>query len=86
MEIWEWADAETTDGYAKGVGPEWLDELTRINGFGQAMIDAGWLDLDGGKGILFPNWEVWNSCSAKARILNARRQQAWRARNGGSVT
>ena len=78
MEAWEWADAETADGGLPGAMPEDLDAAVNCPGLADALREVGWLILDS-DGLTFPNWDYWNSESAKQRILTTRRQQKRRA-------
>ena len=71
---WTWADDNTTDGTVDGAVVEDVDYVARIPGFGQAMIDAGWLKADG-RGLLFSNWDRWNTKSAKRRLKDAQRKR-----------
>jgi hypothetical protein len=85
MEAWEWADSNTTDGHADGMTKVTLDAVTGVTGFGQAMIDVGWL-LEDDRGIIFPCWQRWNTASAKKRQQNAERKRRQREREGAAVT
>ena len=79
MAVWEWADENTADGNAPGVPSTFLDELTSVPSFGQAMLDVGWLAEDA-NGIIFPNWDRWNTHSAKVRAQNRERKRKERER------
>ncbi|MBL7133989.1 MAG: hypothetical protein ISS78_07825 [Phycisphaerae bacterium] len=85
MEAWEWADSNTTDGHAESVTSVTLDAVTGVTGFGQAMLDVGWL-LEDARGIIFPRWERWNAESAKKRLQNAERKRQQRQREHPPVT
>jgi len=78
MEAWEWADAETADGGLPGAMPEDLDAAVNCPGLADALREVGWLILDD-DGLRFPNWDYWNSESAKHRLVETRRKQAYRA-------
>lgn len=78
MEAWEWADAETVDGHLPGSVPNDLDIAIGVEGMAAAMHNVGWLIFDS-DGLRFPNWDYWNSESAKQRILATRRQQKRRS-------
>ena len=74
---WVWADEVSTDG---GLGRFDLDDVdfaARQAGFGQAMMDVGWL-AKADDGLFLPNYHVWNGTTAKARILKNRRMAEWR--------
>jgi hypothetical protein len=69
--LWSWADRHTTDGQASGIGLAWVDRLTRCDGFGAALVRAGWLaELDGG--LCFPRFDRHCSDTAKQRALDSR--------------
>ena len=72
--VWTWADDNTTDGTVDGAAVEDVDYAARIAGFGQAMIDAGWLKADK-QGLIFSNWDRWNTKSAKRRLKDAQRKR-----------
>ncbi len=85
MEAWEWADSNTVDGHADSVTNVTLDAVTGVTGFGQAMLEVGWL-LEDDRGIIFPRWERWNAQSAKKRLQNAERKRRQRDRQRPHVT
>jgi len=78
MAVWGWADEHTEDGRIDGMIPEDLDAITGMIGFGQALKAAGWLAADG-RGLIFPNWDRWNTKSAKRRLRDAERKRRARA-------
>jgi len=81
MEVWEWADGVTVDGYIGNADVTFVDELIDTVGFGKAMIAVGWLEqYDDRDGIAFPRWNVHNSQSAKRRGLTAHRVATHRNR------
>jgi hypothetical protein len=69
--LWSWADRHTTDGHASGIGLAWVDRLTRCQGFGAALVRAGWLDESEG-GLCFPRFDRHCSDTAKQRALDSR--------------
>jgi hypothetical protein len=77
MEVWEWADAETVDGCLHGAVPGDVDNAVGVKNLAAAMTKAGWLNV-AAVGLIFPNWDYWNSKSAKNRLLDTRRKQAGR--------
>ena len=83
--VWTWFNRHTTDGYARGVTPEWFDRDIGVTGFTQAMIDVGWLEVDEG-GVRLPNFEEFNGASAKKRLQSARRMAKKRNSDTGSAT
>ena len=73
IRIWSWANHQTEDGKAVGVGPEWIDNYLRCEGFAQAMEKVGWLKIKNDK-ITIPKFERHNGSSAKTRANAAKRQ------------
>jgi hypothetical protein len=81
MELWEWADSETTDGFIPAVKEP--AHLTRIipdtsPGFWAAVFEAGWLRFRNG-GIEIPNFERWLGYSAKKRLQDSQRKRRVRS-------
>jgi len=74
MEVWEWADSNTENGHAVSVTNVTLDAVTNVTGFGRAMLDVGWL-IEDAEGIGFPNFDRWNTRTAKKRLKDAERQR-----------
>ena len=79
--LWSWADAHTTNGNAIGVTLAFVDRYVSRDGFGQAMVETGWLLVDDA-GITIPLFDRHNGESAKRRALASERQAKWR---GGNV-
>jgi hypothetical protein len=76
--LWSWADRHTIDGQAQGIGLRWVDRLTRCEGFGAALVRAGWLvELDAG--LSFPRFDRHCSDTAKSRALDNKRKAADRS-------
>jgi hypothetical protein len=70
--VWRWADSQTSDGYVRRVTVERLDELSGIQGFGQALSEVGWLHVRNGA-LQLPNFGRHMGQSAKNRALTADR-------------
>lgn len=51
----------------------WIDRRLATPGFAAAMVSAGWLECFAG-GVRFPNFDRWNSQTAKQRLLATKRQ------------
>lgn len=82
--IWSWASRNSNDGSVTGVTLAALGRVTRCQGVPEAMASVGWLVLveDGDQvKLYFPNWDRWNSQSAKQRVLASRRVSRHRKRN-----
>ena len=80
LEVWAWADSETADGNIPGLQPADLDEITGTPGTGDALVEAGWLIADK-EGLIFPNFDRFNTAPAKRRLRDADRKR--RARTAG---
>jgi len=78
--LWAWADDMSVNGELGELDFEAVDEAVAVKGFGEAMIDVGWLEVRVDGCFVIPNWDAWNSKSAKARILSARRNSRLRRR------
>lgn len=85
--LWSWANQQLRDGNAPGVTDVWVDARVNLPGFARAAQRAGWLVFEDGV-MRVPNWDHWNSKSAKKRLLTARRVSECRLRkcNAGDVT
>lgn len=77
-----WADGATEDGSLGEMLPEDIDYIVNSEGFGQALIDAGWL-VDDEHGLRFKDWESHNGYTAKRRAMKARGMEI--SRSGQSV-
>ena len=69
--LWCWVDRHTTDGRADGIGLPWVDRLARCDGFGAALVRAGWLE-ESASGLCFPKFDRHCSDTAKQRALDSR--------------
>lgn len=70
--VWAWFDANTTDGVTKSVTTALLDRYCGVTGFSKAMVNVGWMVLEGGN-LYLPNYDRHNSQTAKDRALGAKR-------------
>lgn len=79
MEIWEWADDETTDGHIAGVTLEFIDGIIGVPGFARAMCapNVVWL-IEKPDGIFFPRWDKNNGKCAKMREYERRKKRQQR--------
>lgn len=84
VRIWIWADQQTIDGNAASVTLSLLDRLSSVTGFGNAMIQSGWLSSSE-NGLKFVNFDRHNGETAKTRALTAKRVNRHRNSNA-SVT
>jgi hypothetical protein len=70
--VWAWFDANTTDGVTKSVTSALLDRYCGVTGFSKAMVNVGWMVLEG-ENLYLPNYDRHNSQTAKDRALGAKR-------------
>lgn len=85
--LWGWANKQTVDGNASGVTKTFLDRYIGVTGFVDAMIDAGWLEVDAHQDahqITFPNFDRWMSDSAKTRGQGRKRKQKYDTKSNAS--
>lgn len=79
IKLWAWVDDMTCDGSLGRLDLDTIDEVAGHTGFAHAMIQVGWL-TQRESCLEIPNWGQWNSKSAKARVLTARRNRLMRER------
>ena len=84
LRLWSWANRQLPTGEAPGVTAEWIDRHVAAPGFASAMQKAGWLLIEDGK-VVFPNFERWNSQSAKRRIEKTMQKRIERSRQSGDT-
>ena len=61
--IWAAVNEHTSDGVMRNVYAEDLDDIAGLRGIGEAMAEAGWLEVDeSSKTLTFPNFDQWNTC------------------------
>lgn len=84
MQVWEWADDNTTDGYLRGMTPRMISAAVGIPGIAEALAapEIGWLHTIP-DGVVIPNFDRHNGKTAKQRALSARRSEAYRTRKEG---
>jgi hypothetical protein len=82
--LWLDADEHTTDGTLPGLTLEDVDDITEVEGFGQALTDSGWLRVTD-SGVEIVNFTEHNGASAKKRAENAKRNAAYKARKADSA-
>ena len=88
--VWAAVNEHTTDGVMANAHPEDLDDIAGIEGFGEAMRTAGWLQVDEAACTLtFPNFGQWNTPakdSTAAERMRKHRAKQHVARNTVTVT
>jgi hypothetical protein len=82
MEMWEWADDETTNGNIKGISQGDIDLMLGIPGFSDALAsrEVGWAIFNA-HGVTFPRFERNNGESAKRRAIEAKKKKRQRKSN-----
>lgn len=85
LRVWIWADQQTVNGNAVSVTKAFLDRITAIAGFADAMQKAGWLAFHDSL-LLFPNFDRHNGKTAKKRALIAARVRKLRENRNADVT
>lgn len=83
--LWSWANQQLRDGNASGVTESWVDRYVGMVGFAHMMAQQGWLVVHE-RGIHFPNFDAWNSQSAKERAVTARRVAVHRLKKCNAPT
>ncbi len=82
VKFWSWLDKHTEDGripFCDSVTSlSRLDSMFEAQGFAQAMIDIGWLDVSDGW-VTIPHFDRWNGATAKKRAKDAIRQREHRS-------
>jgi hypothetical protein len=76
--VWSWATNHLSDGRAASDLMSFIDDHTRTPGFAKAMLDGGWLAVDGEE-MVFPKWDRHLSKGAKQRGLDTERKRTGRA-------
>jgi hypothetical protein len=74
--IWSWADKNTKDGTLRAT-EAMIDRLADKEGFAKALMDVGWLKVEG-ENTTFPNFDRHNGDSAKKRATEAERKRTER--------
>lgn len=79
--LWMIADKHSVDDHLHGMTLEGVDALVGLPGFGQALVDIGWLRVHDGS-LEVVGYQRHNGSTAKARALSTKRMQALRSRDG----
>lgn len=75
--LWATADQHSEDGIMLGLTIRAIDRKTGINGFGDALVSAGWL-ADHPEGVRIVRFEEHNGKSAKRRCSESVRKMSAR--------
>lgn len=81
--VWTWADKQSDDGVIRGVELADVDDEAGCEGFADAMIQVGWLVVDGDT-ISFPGFGDHNGQTAKTRAKESLKKQRQRRSKGTS--
>jgi len=76
---WSLFDTHAIDGALSGYSLEAIDLEVGVTGWGQAMVDVGWLDVSAGAVVVY-EWEKHNGTSSKRRSQEAERKRDGRKR------
>jgi len=89
IRVWAWATDQLSNGHAPSVTLSQLDHVASVTGFGQSMVEVGWLHADA-SGLTFPKWDRHLSQGAKQRMQacerKAKERELSRTSHGPSVT
>lgn len=75
--LWATADQHSEDGVMPGLTLRSIDRKTGINGFGEALVSAGWLE-NNEEGVRIVRFEEHNGKSAKRRCSESVRKMSAR--------
>lgn len=78
IRFWRWCDQQLISCHAPSVTLSFLDRHIGAHGFGQALVDAGWLVVSA-DGLEIPNYDRHLSKGSKTRVLATERKN--RSRN-----
>ena len=80
IRVWSWFDQNTENGDAVGVTIALLDRITFQTGFGEALLQVGWMREDGVI-LRMPKFDRHTSKSAKNRALTSERMASKRGKD-----
>lgn len=75
--LWATADQHSEDGVMPGLTLRAISRKTGINGFGEALVEIGWL-ADHPEGVRIVRFDEHNGASAKRRCSESRRKMSAR--------
>ena len=88
--VWSAVNEHTSDGVMANATLATVDDISGIDGFGSAMLDAGWLVCDESANTLtFPNFDQWNTPAkdtTAAERMRKHREKQRVTRNTVTVT
>jgi hypothetical protein len=86
FKVWRWFDQQTENGNADSVTSAYLDRISGVSGFTQAMEKVGWI-IKGPRekfGYSLPNFDRHNGQTAKKRGLTAKRVATHKQRSANA--
>jgi hypothetical protein len=86
VRIWGWFDRESSDGFVTQCVTHDIDDLTRCDGFANALLAVGWLVIDPARGLGVPAFESHHGNSAKKRLQTAARVNRFRERKRSNAS
>lgn len=72
LRVWAWFDQHTENGNAHGVTYSFIDRITCVSGFAEAMCLSGWLEQND-MVLSLPKFDRHSSQSAKTRATTSNR-------------
>ncbi len=84
LKVWCWFNKQSRDGHVNSVTEKYIDRVTCVTGFAQAMREVGWL-ICSDDGLSLPKFDRHNGKSAKSRALAADRKRMERSRSERDV-
>ena len=79
--VFVWLDEQTDDGHVDFFTPGDADDISGLEGFGDALQEVRWVTFSPG-GAVVSNWDRHNGQSAKRRCMEAERKRAVRMESG----
>ena len=86
LDFWTWADDAATDGgFLPDLGPADVDDELGVEGFAEAMLEAGWLALEG-VGLSIPEFASYLGDKHQKREKEKLKKRRQRARKRAEVS
>src|SRR6516164_1169324 len=73
--VWSVFDTHSEDGALPGYTPQALDHVIGWQGFSEAMIKVGWLEVNGPDSLILPEFFEHNGKSGKRRAEDQKRKR-----------
>jgi hypothetical protein len=78
--LWSWADSQSRDGHALSVTTSFLDSLSGVTGFTDALRSVGWIEGEE-LNLSLPRFNEHNGQTAKTRALGRDRKERQRSKD-----